>query len=217
MTTSMLRLAALTVAVACLSNAGCSLLAPRADPSRYFTLAASPAAQPSAGDTARRLTYGLGPITLPAYLDRNAVATRVSPTEIKYSLVDRWAEPLQASVTRVLLENMTARLGTDHVLVYPWSGGTPIDYQIEVEVLHLERTASGENRLAARWRIKDGRTGREAVASSSNIQRPGPPGDPGGSAAALSAGLGELSEEIAAALQTLPPPQATPAPTRKAR
>ena len=124
---------ALTV---CLAVAGCSVLAPQPDPSRFFTLA--PMAQaPAAAPAQPGFTYGLGPIKLPAYLDRNEIPTRVSPTEIIYSPAERWAEPLQASVTRVLMQNLAALLNTDKITVYPWIGATAVDYQIEIEVLHF--------------------------------------------------------------------------------
>ena len=45
----------------------------------------------SAGGTVRPgPTVVLGPITLPAYLDRNEVAIRVNETELKYSPTERW-------------------------------------------------------------------------------------------------------------------------------
>lgn len=209
MTDSAKRLAPLAVAIAYLTSAGCSILAPRPDPSRFFTLAAidAPQAPPQAAPgSPRPLTYGLGPITLPSYLDRNAMAIRVSPTEIRYSGIDRWAEPLQISVKRVLLENMSMLLSGDHIVTYPWDGTTAIDYRIEVEVLRFESTATGTNQLAARWRIRDGRSGREVVARSSSIERSGPAGDAAASAAALSAALGELSDEIVTAARQLPRP-----------
>ena len=85
---------ALGVAVTIAS--GCSVLAPIPDQSRYFTLSAPGDTRADAegrversADT--RVVYGLGPVILPAYLDRNEIATRVSPTEITYSPTEhRW-------------------------------------------------------------------------------------------------------------------------------
>ncbi len=81
--------------VACVIASACSVLGPIPDRSRFFTLTASP---PMDADRAEAsggaIVYGLGPVVLPAYLDRNQVATRVSETEAAYSQWDRWAEPL---------------------------------------------------------------------------------------------------------------------------
>ncbi len=205
--TATVRWASLALAIAGFSSAGCSILAPRPDPSRFFTLTAVDASQAqSAAAPASKgsLTYGLGPVTLPPYLDRNAMAMRVSPTEVKYSTVDRWAEPLQVSVPRVLLENIATQLSSDHVVKYPWDAASPVDYRIEVEVLQFESNAAGNSQLAARWRIRDGRSGKELVARSSSIERSGAAGDAAASAAALSGALGGLSDDIVAAARQLP-------------
>ena len=77
------------------------------------------------------IVYGLGPIALPAYLDRNQVATRVSATEVAYAQWDRWAEPLRNNVSMVLLRNLGAELGTDDIVLYPWVVSSQIDRQIE--------------------------------------------------------------------------------------
>ncbi len=205
--TATMRLASLALAIAGLGSAGCSILAPRPDPSRFFTLTAVDASQvqsSAAPASNRSLTYGLGPITLPPYLDRNAMALRVSPTEIKYSTVDRWAEPLQVSVPRVLLENIATQLSDDHVVKYPWDATSLVDYRIEVEVLQFESNAAGNSQLVARWRIRDGRNGKEVKARTSSFERSGPAADAAASAAALSAALGELSDEIVTAARQLP-------------
>ncbi len=187
-----------------LGAAGCSVLAPQPDPSRFFTLTALPAAQlPGAARDGTATVYGLGPIKLPAYLDRNEVATRISPTELTYSATDRWADPLQADVARVLLQNLSALLGTNRIVVYPWSSTVKVDYQVEVELLHFERTATNESQLTARWGIRDGQAGKYLVIKESTLTRRAATGATTESVAALSATLGDLSQEVASALRTL--------------
>ena len=208
MTPSALRLTLLALALTCLSSAGCSsILAPRPDTTRFFTLATIDGAQTPPQrvlGSNQPLTYGLGPITVPPYLDRNAMAVRVSPTEIKYSTIDHWAEPLRVSVPRIMLANISTLLSGDHIVIYPWEATHPVDYRIEVELLRFECTTAGTNHVAARWGIKDGRSGKELVARNSSIERPGASADAAASAAALSAALGDLSNEIVAAARQLP-------------
>ncbi len=209
MTHSGLRWATLALALAWLSSAGCSVLAPRPDSTRFFTLTPIDGSQapPAEGVSGSKqpLTYGLGPITLPPYLDRNGMAVRVSPTEIRYSAVDHWAEPLRVSVPRVLMANISTLLKNDHIVNYPWEASSAVDYRIEVEVLRFESTAAGNHHVGARWGIKDGRSGKELVTRTSNIERAGGTADPAASAAALSAALADLSNEIVAAARQLPP------------
>lgn len=219
MTNRLTYLAVLAVAASGLTTSGCSLLAPRADPSRFFTLI--PLAQAQQDETSRGasartgVTYGLGPIKLPAYLDRNEVATRVSPTELIYSVTDRWAEPLKDNVRRVLVQNLSALLDTDRIVGYPWWNDLAIDYQVEIEFLHFECAAAGASQLAARWGIKDGRNDRYMIMKESRFTRPGQAGATNESVDALSGTLGDLSQEIASALRALPTPQEAPPSARE--
>jgi uncharacterized protein len=186
----------------------CSPLAPIPDRSRFFTLPAAPAAQPDAGTSQRagRTVYGLGPIILPAYLDRSQVATRLSETEVAYSQWDRWAEPLSTNVSSVLRQRLASELGTEAILGYPWVGGVAVDYQIEVRLLRFESDTTGATHVVARWTIRDAKHDRKVVTKETSLTRPGKPNDTSASTAALSGMLGDLGHEIAAALRDLPSP-----------
>ena len=209
----MIRLALVGGFAGWLPLVGCSYLAPARDPSRYFTLAALPDAErvsaraPSeASSDVHGIMYGLGPIKVPAYLDRNEIATRQSPSEMTYSATDYWAEPLQANVSRVLLQNLSTLLETDRIATYPWPATVKVAYQVQVELLRFERDAAGEAWLNARWAIRAGTGGGLLVIKESNLSRPATARSTAESVAALSGTLGELSQEIAAALRQLPPP-----------
>jgi uncharacterized protein len=194
----------------------CSVLAPIADRSRFFTLTASPVARADAAaydDQAPGVIYGLGPIILPAYLDRNQVATRLSPTEIAYSQWDRWAEPLAVNISSVLRQQVASDLGTDAIVAYPWAGGIAVDYQVEVRLLRFESDTTGASYLVARWMIRDVPHDRRLLAKEISLTRPGKPNDTSASTAALSDMLGELGHEIATTLRD--PPRRAAAPTAK--
>jgi uncharacterized lipoprotein YmbA len=199
-----LRLTALVLVVAL--AAGCSILAPVPDPSRFYTLAALPdegqGALVAAGSGT--ITYGLGPISLPLYLGRNEVATRVSPNQITYSDVDRWADPLEGNVKRVLLQNLSGLLGTARIQTFPWSLSPGVDYQIEIAFLRFDRDATGDTHLVARWIVRDARSGADVVTRESRYSRNTDPSDTAASIAALSSQLGDLSQEIAGVLRALP-------------
>ena len=199
----------------------CSVLAPIPDRSRYFTLGGVPAAEATlprdASATAGSVVYGLGPIVLPAYLDRSQIATRLSPTEVGYSQWDRWAEPLAANVESVLHRQLAAELGTDAIVTYPWVGGTRVDYQIEIRLLQFETDTAGESHLVARWAIRDVQANRTLAANEAFLARPGLPNDTPGATAALSGMLADLGHEIAAALRELPPPRPITKPRRRSK
>src|SRR5580658_5103957 len=144
----------------CAMAAGCSMLSPQPDRSKFFIL--SPVSD-SAGITAgaastspdSQLTIGVGPVSFPDYLRRLAVVTRVSPNRIDLSDEKRWAEPLDKNFVRVLSDNLATLLNTQRVEKYPWPLETRVDYQIEIDVQRFETTSDGQSQLRASWIIRD--------------------------------------------------------------
>ncbi|MCC6849276.1 MAG: membrane integrity-associated transporter subunit PqiC [Deltaproteobacteria bacterium] len=182
--------------------AGCTLLSPRHDPSRFYTLSARlPAALAPAGRAAP-LSVTVGPVTLPAYLDRNEVAVRVSPSELRYALAERWAEPLVQNVTRVLVEDLGNALASDRVASVTTAPTVTPDFFVEVVIVRFEADVAGGATLTARWAVRD--TGRKIlrIRQSQHARRATAATTEGG-VDAMSAALGDLAEEIAAVLTEL--------------
>jgi uncharacterized lipoprotein YmbA len=99
---------------------------------------------------------GVGPITMPKYLDRLQIVTRTGDNQLALSEFDRWAEPLQDNVARVLAENLARLIPTDQVLLQAWPRSAALDYQVTVEVLQFDGWLGGESKLVAFWSILDG-------------------------------------------------------------
>jgi uncharacterized protein len=133
-------------------------------PSRFYMLnPLAPSPELSPGSQAERgPVIGLGPITLPKYLDRPQIVSRASPHQLALGEFDYWAEPLQENFSRVLAENLALLIPTDHVLLDNWPRPAPLDYQVRVEVRHFDGWLGGESSLIARWSILD-RAERELV------------------------------------------------------
>jgi hypothetical protein len=202
--------------VACVLASACSVLGPIPDRSRFYTLTAAPPANADRAEApGGTIVYGLGPVILPSYLDRNEVATRVSETEVAYSQWDRWAQPLGANVSSVLLQRLGGELGTNNVVPYPWTGSVQVDHQIVVRLLRFEGDATGEAHLQSQWSIRDLKSNRQLVARETTLTQPGRPGDTAAITAALSAMLNDLGREIATAVRALP--ASPPAGTRRKR
>jgi uncharacterized lipoprotein YmbA len=180
---------------------GCSLLSPRHDPSRFYTLAARQAGT-SASPSASTLSVVVGPVTLPAYLDRNEVAVRVSPSELRYALTERWAEPLVQNFTRVLIENLGRALGSESVSgIVNATTPTP-DYSVEVVVIRFEAGADGNAQATMRWAVRD--KARKVVRiRQSQHDRQATSASVEGGVNALSAALCDLADEIASVLREL--------------
>jgi uncharacterized lipoprotein YmbA len=182
--------------------AGCTILPPASDPSRFYTLATRDAATPTAAriDAGRAPSVVVGPVTVPAYLDRNEVAVRVSPTEIRYTPTERWAEPLADNFTRVLAEDLGAALASDRVVPQSAATGLAPDFFVEVVVVRFEAGADGSAQLTARWAVRD-RDRKIVVVRQTQHPRQATAATTEGGVKALSAALGDLADAIAAAIR----------------
>jgi|YelNatPaOPRAMG01_1025707.scaffolds.fasta_scaffold08217_4 uncharacterized lipoprotein YmbA len=199
MKTPATRLALLALA---LTITGCaSLLAPQPDRSRFFVLSSGAKAS-STAPGASHLALGVGPVTIPDYLQRPGIATRVGPTEVDYSQTDRWAEPLEECLPRVLAQDLSDSLGTSRVVMFPWAGDTHVDYQVQVNVERFELTSQGQAVLAARWTIRNPQTGEILDSGEANESRRAG-SDAASATAALSQALDAMARDLASRISQL--------------
>ena len=188
--------AALILVVVALSGA-CSW---QSAPVHFYVLGGargSPVTTPAPPE--RGPTVGVGPITLPRYLERNNIVTR-QDTELVVAEYDRWAEPLSEGVPRLIAGDLSTLLGTERIVMFPWPVGKTVDQQVVVEVLRFEGTSGGDVVLEARWRIL-GPEKQEVLLRHSIVREPdGGAGYPA-LVAAMSRSVGMLSREIADAVK----------------
>lgn len=179
--------------------AGCFAAHP--DPTRFYVLA------PMAGEDAvapaaasRPVVLGLGPISLPRYLDRSELINRVGANEIQPARFDRWAEPLHQQIARTLAENLTVLGVVSRVVHYPWYRSRDQDVVLELDVQRFERDGANHALLSARWRLRC--PGGEAFrAADATLVDAATSLDAAATAEALSRQLAELSRRIAADLR----------------
>jgi uncharacterized lipoprotein YmbA len=191
------RLAILAVLAAGLTLAGCA----DTPPTRFYTLSPledAPGGTPPAN--LPELTVGVGPVTLPPYLDRPQLVTRAGGNRMVLADFDSWVEPLQGLFTRVLGENLALLLGTDDVLLLPQNRDFALDRQVEVDVTRFDVDNVGNAVLDAKWWVY-GRNGDKLLRSGrSTISEPAKADDYTAAAGALSDALGAMSQEIAHAI-----------------
>jgi len=168
-------------------------------PARFYTLTAStaPAAAPS------NLFIAVGPVTIPAVVDRPEIVVNVGQNELRMDEFNRWAAPLQDSLARTIAENLVVMLGTPRVILFPQQLATDPEYRVAVEVRTFESVPGTAIRLDAVWtlrRAKDGKTetGRTSVRESV------PDGSYEALAAAHSRAVARLSQDIADAVRAMP-------------
>jgi hypothetical protein len=132
----------------------------RTSPITYYQLSAIDAGRPAmAAGAVGDAVIGLGPVRLPELLDRPQIVIRTGSNRLQLADDHRWAESLAENISRVLRENLAARLATERILYYPWSQAAAVDYQIVIEILRFEGEGYNEAHLEAIWSIQ-GRKGK---------------------------------------------------------
>jgi len=180
-------------AVACLL-AGCA----STPPSHFYTLSSEtgPAGPPSA------TAVVVGPVTVPAEVDRPQIVVTVAPNRVRLEEFHRWASPLDDEIARTIVADLVVMLGTPNVTTLARGGDPTADYRVAVEVQRFTSQPGTAAQLDAAWtvrRLKDGKSqsGRTTVQE--------PVGQPGydAIAAAHSRAVARLAQDIAAATRTL--------------
>jgi uncharacterized protein len=155
-----------TVAVALLVVVGAgACLSASPPPKSYLLSAASPLV--SSGRAAGPVV-GVGPVAIPAYLDRSPIVLRTGSDEVRLSGDHHWAEPLRDGVPRVLAENLSTMIPTDAVAIFPWRTPWTVQYRVTVEILRFDGPLGGPAVLNARWRLLDP-SGKELVLRAVNL------------------------------------------------
>jgi uncharacterized lipoprotein YmbA len=187
-----------TVALLCglFASAGCSVLSPRDDPTRFYVL--SPVDAPPGPPT--HVVLGVGPVTLPRYLEESSLARRVGSNEVRFSDFDRWAGPLEGQVSTTLAENLHTLLGADRLVVFPWYQDAMVDAAVAVDVFQFEPAEDGQAHLAARWKLTS-RDGTLVRTADVDLREPVNGRSTDATVAALSGVLGRLAQDIANAVR----------------
>ena len=173
--------------------AGCA-----SPPSRFYSLSA--ATEPAA--TSSNLSIAVGPVSVPAVVDRPQIVVNVGPNQVRLEEFNRWAAPLQNNIARVVADNLVLMLGTPRVILSEQLLSADADYRAAIDVQSFQSAPGEAALLDAVWsvrRAKDGKaeTGRTTVRET--VQEKGYDA----LAAAHSRALARLSRDIAAAVAAL--------------
>ena len=190
-----------------LGAGGCLTLSP--PPRAYLLSAVRPSAAPTA---VGRAVIGVGPVTVPAYLDRAPIVVRTGDGEVRLSGEDRWVEPLRDGVTRTLAENLSAMVPTDAVVIFPWRTPRTVQFRVTVDFLRFDGELGGPTVLHAQWRLLDG-TGKELILGAAHLEETASEPTYAALVAAQNRLLASLSRDIAAEIRTrLQSPSETSSP-----
>ena len=178
---------------------GCSVLEPKPDTSRYFLL--RPASGPAGGAAVEDLVLGLGPVTVPDYLDRNEMIDVVGPYEMKYSAQNRWVEPLGTQIRRTLADNLRTELSPDAVLQHPWFGTEGVTLQAEVTFDAIRLSDAGAWMGSGEWVLRNPTSGAPLERGDISFELGNDTVPPEQVAEPISGELERLAGEISAAVR----------------
>jgi uncharacterized lipoprotein YmbA len=182
----------------------CTLLLPactgKSPKANFYSLEALHVSSP-ATSLSQEIAIAVGPVTIPAELDREQIVTRDTQSRVKLAEFHRWAGPLQDSITAVLTANLAALLGTDRVAPCDRKRLFPFTHHVVLNINRFDGQPTGDVILDATWSIKKSGESDPLVVRHSEIRVPVAAPDYAGMVAAQSNALAELSSRIAKAFR----------------
>jgi uncharacterized lipoprotein YmbA len=188
------RIAQLMVPIALLAAAasGCGTSAP----ARFYTLDST-----AVSDGAAPVNYPImvGPVSVPAAVDRPEFVVQSAPNRVDVDEFNRWDAPLNDAVAQVVAGDLVKLLGTPNVAAAPMANFAPA-YRVTIDVQRFDSVPSQAALVEAVWTVhstaggetRSGRTvAREAVAGDGFDAL----------AAAHSRALAKMSGDIATAIR----------------
>lgn len=171
----------------------------RTPPAKFYTL--QPVEQSSTGKSLPlNVALVVGPVAIPAALDRMEIVTRHAENEVSFSEYHRWAGPLEQNIAAVIAQNVGTLLDTERVTPFTHENIFQPTHRVVININRYDSQLAKEFLLSATWSIKD-LNGNKLLLIRNSITR-----EPLASAgyeelvAAQSKALAALSQEIAAAL-----------------
>ena len=186
----------LLITLVAVAAAGCA-----SAPSRFYTLNST-----ATGDGAPAANYAVvvGPVSVPALVDRPQFTVQVATNRVAIDEFNRWAAPLNENIARVVAEDLAALLGTPRVATAPLANFDPA-YRVTIDIQRFESVRSGRSERSG--------AGRSGVGGPQGGGRRRPFGSHGRAAsrrrvtdfdalaAAHSRALAKVSGDIAAAIR----------------
>lgn len=146
----------------------------------------------------------VGAFRMPEYLNRSQMVSRGPGAEILVDDFNRWAEPLDDAIHRVLASNLDLLLESAVVVAYPSSAALKPDYRLTGRFARFHAGPDGDVILEVQWGLVDsnGNTmlAPRRVRFESQAVRPG---EPGAIAEAMSDMLAQFCRDVASDVEAV--------------
>ena len=179
------------IAFIALAVAGCT-----SAPSRFYTLNSTAAA---GGAPAASYAVLVGPVTVPAAVDRPQFAVQVTTNRIAIDEFNRWAAPLNENIARVVASDLVVLLGTPQVAAAPLANFDPA-YRVTIDIQRFESVRNDSVLVEAVWVVRRA-AGGTARSGRTTAHEPAQADGFDALAAAHSRALAKVSGDIAAAIR----------------
>ncbi len=150
----------------------------------------------------RGIAVGVGPIELPAHLNRSQIVTRATDYQLDLSESHQWAEPLKDSVSRVIAINLSNILESNRVFVIPRRQKVAVEFQVSIDIGRFDGRLGEVATLGARWTLYGSDTREPLFSKVTIVNESTEDGSYNALVAASSRALAVLSMEIAEAINT---------------
>ncbi len=169
-------------------------------PVQYYDLEALETGYMAAVDADK--TVGVGPLRTPDYLSRAQIVTRRSDSTVVVDDFNRWVEPVDDAIYRIVSENLDSLVNDAVVVAFPYTHIADLDYQIIGRISRFDADQQGTAVLQIQWGIisstdeflvQPKRARYEVTAAR--------PGDYPALARAMSEVLQQFSRDVAKSLQ----------------
>ncbi len=124
-------------------------------PVRYYSL--SPIDTDYQQDPDDAVMLGIGPLSIPDYLNRSQIVTRDVDAQMRVDDFSRWTEPLTDSMHRIISTDVDNLLHGVVVVRYPYDAvvRSHLDYRLVGDVNRFDADSSGLVVLEIQWAIVD--------------------------------------------------------------
>jgi uncharacterized lipoprotein YmbA len=180
-----------SIAFVAVFAAGCT-----SAPSKFYTLNST---AKSDGTPAANYSVIVGPVSVPAEVDRPQFTVQIAPNQVAVDEFNRWAAPLNNNIARVVAGNLSALLSTPRVSTLPLANFSP-DFRVSIEIQRFESVPGKSALVEAVWVVRKS-SDNVSLSGHTLATEPVSGNDFEALAAAHSRALAKVSTDIAAAIR----------------
>ena len=164
--------------------------------SKFYNL--SPAAKGD-GKPGADYAVAVGPVSVPTEVDRPQFTVQTAPNRVSIDEFNRWSEPLNSSIARVVAADLAVLLGTPRVVAVPLANFDP-SYRVTIDIQRFESAPGKSAQVEAVWVVRKSAGGLPVSGRTVAVETVAD-GSFEALASAHSRALAKVSSDIAAAVR----------------